>query len=154
MMKRLVLALGFVATLAVAVAMAADDAKEEAIKKDRRQIHGTWQAVSMVAAGLESTPDEVKTIKVVNGDDGTWALLQDGKATQKGTSTFDPTKSPKEIDFTITEGDGKGEKFTGIYELGENSRKMCFSIGGKRPTEFSSKPGSNNYLMIFERAKE
>jgi uncharacterized protein (TIGR03067 family) len=72
----------------------------------------------------------------------------------KGTSTFDPTKKPKTIDFTPTEGEGKGNLYLGIYELGENTRKLCFAPAGKeRPTEFSSTPSNEHILVTFEREK-
>jgi len=68
------------------------------------------------------------------------------------SNAFDPTKSPKTIDFTIKEGDGKGNLHLGIYELGENTRNLCFAPPGKeRPTEFTSKPGSQHILVAFER---
>jgi uncharacterized protein (TIGR03067 family) len=85
--------------------------------------------------------------------DGTWSIHTDDKVI-KGTSTIDPTKKPKTIDFTPTEGDGKGELHLGIYELGEKTRKLCFAPPGKdRPTEFSSMAGSEQILVTFEREK-
>jgi uncharacterized protein (TIGR03067 family) len=72
----------------------------------------------------------------------------------KGTSTFDPTKKPKTIDFTPTEGGGKGDQFLGIYQLGKGARKLCFAPAGKdRPTEFSSTPENQQILVEFERVK-
>ena len=91
---------------------------------------------------------------MVNGPDGTWSLRDEDKEISKGISTFDPTKKPKTIDFTPTVGDDKGVRFLGIYELGENTRKLCFAPKGKdRPTEFSSIPGSQYILVEFQREK-
>lgn len=128
--------------------------KDAAIKIDRKKIEDTWRAIALVFDGNTATDDDTKKITVVNGSDGTWSLLSEGIEISKGTSTFDPTKTPKTIDFTITEGDGKGNQHLGIYELGENSRKLCFASPGKeRPTEFSSLPGSDRILVTFERVK-
>jgi len=67
---------------------------------------------------------------------------------------FDPTQKPKTIDFTPTTGDAKDKLHLGIYQLGENARKLCFAPPGKeRPTEFSSEPGSGHILVKFERVK-
>jgi uncharacterized protein (TIGR03067 family) len=89
---------------------------------------------------------------VVNGSDGTWSLRSEGNEVGKGTSTIDPTKKTKTIDLKLTEGDGKGEVHLGIYELGEKTRKLCFAPPGKdRPTEFTSKSGSEHILVTFER---
>ena len=96
--------------------------------------------------------EDAKKITVVNGDDGTWSIRSEGKEISKGTSTFDPTKKPKTIDFTPTEGGGKGDRFLGIYRLGKNARKLCFAPAGKdRPTEFSSTPENQQILVTFER---
>jgi uncharacterized protein (TIGR03067 family) len=139
---------GFMVTIATA-----DDAKDEAIKKDRQRIEGTWRIVKLVVNGNPAKEEDTKKITVVNGSDGTWSLLSEGKEVASGTNSFDPTKSPKTIDFTITEGGGKGDVHLGIYELSEKTRKLCFAPSGKeRPTEFSSETGSENILVKFERA--
>jgi uncharacterized protein (TIGR03067 family) len=133
---------------------AADDAKDEAIKKDRKQIEGTWRAVSLEVNGEKFKEEDAKALTVVNGADGSWSLRDQGDERSKGTSTIDPTKNPKTIDFTTTIGDDKGKLCFGIYELGEKTRKLCFAPPGmERPTEFSSKTGSGHYLVTFEREK-
>ena len=137
---------------ALATINAADDAQNKAVKKDRKHIEGTWRAVDLEIDGTKATEEDAKKLRVVNGSDGTWSLFSEGKEISKGTSTIDPTKKPKTIDFTPTEGEGKGNQHFGIYELGKNSRKLCFAAPGKeRPTEFSSAPGSDHILVTFER---
>lgn len=138
---------------AIGAIASADDAKDEAIKKDRKQIEGTWRVVALVVNGNQAMEEDAKKLSVVNGSDGTWTLHSQDKEI-KGTSTIDPTKKPKTIDFTPTEGDSKGELHLGIYELGEKTRKLCFAPPGKdRPTEFSSPAGSEHILVTFEREK-
>ncbi len=137
------------ATSAIA---SADDAKDAAIQKDRNQIKGTWRVVVLVVNGNTAMEEDARKLTVVNGSDGTWSLYSEGKEVTKGTSTFDPTKSPKTLDFTPTEGDDAGKQFFGIYELGENTRKMCFAPLGKgRPADFSSSPGTEIICVTFER---
>lgn len=132
----------------------AEDAKEEAIKKDRKQIEGIWRIVALQVDGNKSEPEDAKKFTVVNGADGTWILRDGDKEIAKGTSTIDPTKKPKTIDFELTAGEGKGDRYHGIYELGGTARKLCFGpAGGERPTEFSSKSGSQYIFVTFEREK-
>ena len=146
----LLVAGAFFTTLAT-IALAAD-AKDDSIKKDRKQIEGTWKVVALEINGNKSGEEDAKKLSVVNGSDGTWSLLSEGREICKGTSTIDPTKKPKTLDFTPTEGEGTGDHYLGIYELGESTRKMCFAPPGKqRPTEFSSTPGSEYVLVTFER---
>lgn len=148
-----ILAVGALLTAISAIA-SADDATEEAIKKDRKQIEGTWRIVALVVNGNQAMEEDAKKLTVVNGSDGTWSLHAEGKEVTKGTSTFDPTKKPKTIDFTPTEGESKGKLHLGIYELGDKTRKMCFAPSGKdRPTEFASAAGSDHILVTFERVK-
>ena len=145
------LVVGFLLTPFAAIA---DDSKDEAIKKDRKQIEGTWRIVALEADGKKAMEEDAKKLTMVNGPDGTWSLRSEDKEISKGISTFDPTTKPKSIDFTPTEGEGKGDQNLGIYEIGENTRTMCFAPPGKdRPTEFSSKPGSQRILIMFQREK-
>ena len=133
----------------------ADDAKDEAIKKDRKRIEGTWRIVALEVNGNKVDEADAKKITVVNGADGTWSLRSEGKEISKGASTFDPTQKPKTINFTPTDGESKGNEYLGIYELGEKNRKLCFAPPGKdRPIEFSSAPGSEHVLVVFERQKD
>ena len=132
----------------------ADDAKDEAIKKDRQQIAGTWQIVELVVNGNPAKDEDARKLTVVNGNDGTWSLRSEGKEISRGTSTFDPTVKPKTIDFTPAIGDAKDKLHLGIYELGEDVRKLCFAPAGKdRPTDFTSEPDSGHILVKFERVK-
>jgi len=141
-----------VGVLLAAIAATADDAKDEAIKKDRKQIEGTWRIVALEIGGNKSNEDDAKKLTVVNGSDGTWSLRSEGTEISKGISTFDTTKKPKTIDFTPTEGGGQGNQHLGIYELGEKTRKLCLAAPGKeRPTEFASTAGSEHILVTFER---
>src|SRR5258708_21166393 len=140
-------------TAIVAIA-SAGDARDTAIKKDRKQIEATWRVVAFEVDGNKGTEEDAKKLTVVNGSDGAWSLRSEDKEMNKGTSTIDPTKKPKTIDFTITEGDGKGDQYLGIYELGEKTRKLCFASPGKeRPIEFSSAPVSGHIFVTFEREK-
>ena len=140
--------------MATTTVACANDAKDEAIKKDRKLIEGTWRIVALEVNGNKAGEEDARKLSVVNGSDGTWRLLSEGKEISKGTSTIDPTKKPKCLDFTTTEGEEKGKPYLGIYELGEKTRKMCFAPPGKeRPTEFITTAGSEHILVTFEREK-
>ena len=155
-MKTTLCGFWFVAAMLTMMAgiASADDAQDEAIKKDRKQIEGTWRIVALEINGNKAMDEDAKKLSVVNGPGETWSLFFEGKEVAKGTNSFDPTKKPKTIDFTITEGGGKGNVHLGIYELGEKARKLCFAPPGKdRPTEFTSVPGSEHILVAFEREK-
>jgi uncharacterized protein (TIGR03067 family) len=130
----------------------ADDAKDEAIKKDRKQIQGNWRIIGLEINGNKAKEEDARKLMVINGDDGTWKLMSEGKEVCRGTSTIDPTAKPKQLDFEITEGSGAGNQYHAIYELGDKKRKMCFASKSKeRPTDFISATGSEIILVYFER---
>ena len=133
---------------------AAEDEKQAAIKKDRMKYEGTWRVVSLEANGKKTPEEDVKKITVVNKADGTWILQVDGEKVTQGTSEIDPMQRPKTIDFIETEGDNKGKIVLGIYELEDDTRKLCYAqVGRDRPSEFSAPAGSGHILVVFKREK-
>jgi uncharacterized protein (TIGR03067 family) len=136
----------------VAPAQTAADTKEEAIKKDHLAIEGTWQAISVEVNGNPVGADDVKKITIDNGRDGEWTLLVEGKDVAEGTSTIDPTVTPKTIDFKITKGANAGQMTYGIYEITGKTRRICHAEPGRpRPADFSAGAGSGRILTVFER---
>jgi uncharacterized protein (TIGR03067 family) len=79
-----------------------------------------------------------------------------GKTEAEGTHKLDPTKTPKQIDAVRTKGPNAGQKMLGIYELTDDTFKVCFAPPGKteRPTEFKSAAGSGQRLMVLKREKK
>ncbi len=135
--------------------LAADAAKEEAIKKDRMQYFGEWSVVSLEFDGNQVKEQDAKKFTIVNGADGTWSIAVDGAIMIQGTSEIDPTKQPKTVDLTVTTGESKGETLLGIYEFSDDTRKVCFAQTGKeRPAEFSSPAGSGRILALLKRIKQ
>jgi uncharacterized protein (TIGR03067 family) len=131
-----------------------DDAQDKAVKKDRKLYEGTWRVVALTTDGKEWAEEDAKKITVINGADGSWTIEMDGKEIAKGTNEIDPTKKPKTIDIKMADGENAGKTALGIYEIGKNTRKVCFGKpDGERPTEFESKSGSGVILASFKREK-
>ncbi|MCA9124245.1 MAG: TIGR03067 domain-containing protein [Planctomycetaceae bacterium] len=142
----------FALLAAIPVLASANDTDMKALQRDRKLIEGTWRVTSLEINGERSKEEDAAKLTVVNDNDGTWSVRSEGNEIGKGTSTFDATKKPKTIDFTPAEGGGKGQQFLGIYELGKNTRKLCFAPPGKdRPVEFSSTRENQCILVTFER---
>jgi len=136
----------------MALAQTVADTKEEATKNDHLAIEGTWRAISLEVNGNPVGADDVKKITTENGRDGEWTLLVDGKDVAEGTSTIDPTVTPKTIDFKTTKGNNAGQTSFGIYEMSGKIRKLCIAEQGKpRPADFSATAGSGRMLVVFER---
>ena len=134
--------------------VSADEAKDEAIKKDRAAYEGTWQCTSLESNGEKSAEEDVAKISVIN-EANKWTIEIEGKVFARGTSTIDPTKQPKQIDVTGTEGEFKGKSYLGIYEITGDTRKVCLSDAGKdRPTEFATASEDGRILAVFKRVKK
>ena len=147
------LVVGALLTTITTIASAADS-NDEAINKDRKQIEGTWRVVALEIDGNKAMDEDAKKLKVVFEADGTWSLKSEDNEVSKGTSTIDPTKAPKAIDFTVTGGNDSGKQSVGIYEVGDDTLKFCVAPSGlERPSGFSSVSGSQHILLTLERDK-
>ena len=138
---------------ASASALAAD--KEEVIKADRALLAGEWRVVSVEANGNTNTDPVVARVTVVNRLDGTWSLLSNGKIIAEGTSTIDPTTSPKTIELKSSRGsveNARGTHYRGIYEVHETTRRLCFvPVDKPLPESFAGGRETGQILVTFER---
>lgn len=143
----------FLLTACAAFHAVADESLEEAIEKDRQWIRGTWRAIEIVVDGNKLDKAASQDFTVINKPQGDWVLFNKGKEIAKGTSTIDPTRKPKTLDFESSEND-KNQLYLAIYEYGETTRKMCFSKpGDARPIDFTAPAGSERIVVTFERRK-
>ncbi|MBI3408231.1 MAG: TIGR03067 domain-containing protein [Planctomycetes bacterium] len=119
-----------------------------------KKFQGTWTIESSVSGGMEVPADALKGLIVIFEDDKHTVKAGD-KVIQVGTQKIDPSKSPKAIDVTMTEGPNKGAVMLGIYEFDGDTLKACFDAEGKkRPTEFKSASGSTNFVNVHKRVKK
>ena len=128
---------------------AADEAKD-AGKKELEALQGQWKLVSTTREGKDMPQDMVKALKCTKGDKFT--VARDGIAVEEGTLKLDTTKKPREIDMAL--GDGK-QIALGIYELSEDTCKLCYAPPGKeRPKAFGAKEGTGYPLSECQREKK
>ena len=139
--------------LALSVLAGAEAAKEDEGKKDQETIQGDWAQQSMVVDGAKVPDDEAQALFRSMKDDK-YTIYQFKKVIGKGTFKLDASRKPKTIDATTTAG-GRSLTLLGIYELDGDSLKLCFAPPGKpRPSDFTSKKGSEHRLSVWEREKK
>jgi uncharacterized protein (TIGR03067 family) len=139
---------------AASLLIAADDKNNDAAKKDVEQLQGEWVMESHEINGHKLDEDRAKEYRRTVKDNRFEVKLGD-KTVIEGTFALDPAKKPKTIDITLENGEQKGEKMLGIYELDGDTYKVCIGAPGiDRPTEFVSKPDSNHGLTIWKRQKK
>jgi uncharacterized protein (TIGR03067 family) len=150
-----------VALTLLATVLVAADAPDEAVKKEKQQLQGTWVAKSVKIKG--KADEKLKGAKFIfSGDKLTMEF--DGKK-QEGTYSIAPTKSPKHIDLTF-EREGRKDLDRGIYQIEGDTLKMCVRGGrGKfdregnlveekvadRPEKFDAKDSA---LITLKREKK
>lgn len=134
-------------TVVLAVLLVAAD-------EPKKELEGTWKLVSLEVNGKKATQGDIKKEQrmVIEGDK--FSSTVDDKHSFKGTFKLDASKKPKTVDVAVTEGEFKGKTLLGIYEVSGDTLRACYAPPGKdRPTEFSSKEGSGNYLYAYKREK-
>ena len=149
---------------AIGVTTLADEAKDEALKKEHKQIEGAWKIVEFREGTKGNLAEFFGNARLIIGPDGIWNLRQEDGKGLKGTSTVDPTTKPKGVDFTMmsatekARGKEKDDLYLGIYEISETKERLCFAIPGeKRPADFTpappGAPGRSHMHLTLEREK-
>src|SRR5262245_32125913 len=130
----------------------ADDKAD--LEKEVRKFQGTWTIESSETGGKAIPPGELKGLIIIfEGDKHT--VKKGDEVILVGAQKLDPSKAPKAIDVTMTEGPNEGAVMLGIYEIDGDMLKVCFDPQGKkRPTEFKSPPGSENLVNVHKRVKK
>ena len=124
------------------------------LEKELKKFQGAWTIESSITGGKAIPAGDLKGF-ILTFEGGKHTLKMGDKVVQAGTQKIDPSKSPKAIDVTMTEGPSKGAVMLGIYEFDGDTLKVCFDPQGKkRPTEFKSPPGSQNFVNIHRRVKK
>jgi uncharacterized protein (TIGR03067 family) len=124
------------------------------LEKEVRKFQGTWTFESSEAGGMKLPISELKGL-ILTFEGHKHTVKKGDDVIQVGTQKLDPSKSPKTIDVTMAEGPNKGTVMLGIYEIDGDTLKVCFDPQGKkRPTEFKSAPGSENFVNVHKRVKK
>ena len=123
---------------------------EEAVKKEKARIEGTWKIVKMTTPKGDQDVSGGATLAF--GKDGSVEFSKGGE-TKKATFKLNPTAKLKEID--LTPDDDANKVWHGIYELKKDKLKICIDPGNnsQRPTEFAAPEGGNHVLVELEKAK-
>ncbi len=129
---------------------AADDLSQD----DRDRIQDTWVTVSFEVNGLVAPREAVKEIRTVFKDKD-YVQKKGDEVLEDGTFTLDPDKKPRQIDFKIGKGQDQGKDQFGIYELDDDTLKICVAAPGAeaRPTDFKTGPESQTALVVMRREK-
>jgi uncharacterized protein (TIGR03067 family) len=131
---------------------AAGPVKDDA-NNDADGLQGSWTMVLVFINGEELPAEQVRSGQLVIDDNQYRAQL--GANTSTSTIKVDSSKTPKQIDFTFTDGDQKGKTVKGIYKLGSDGLTICRGLTEMetRPTEFAAPVDSGLLLVVWKRSK-
>ncbi len=114
---------------------------------------GTWSVLHAEHDGKAAPKEAAKKMKLVQK--GAEWTFYDGAEAVSGKDTLDPSKTPRQVNSLLTAGRDKGKTVLGIYEVKDDTMKVCWADPGKpRPTAFATKPDSGQYLILLKRQKE
>jgi len=140
------------ACLAIAASLTAPAADKP---DDARALQGTWIPVKADLAGRPMPDAVLKTITLkLNASEYEVSVTGEPEP-DKGTWELDPAAKPKGMKITGVKGPNAGKSFPAIYELEADTLRVCYDLSGaKRPTEFKTTPGTQLYLVIYNRKKK
>ena len=134
--------------LAVSASLAAFAAEPP----DPKAILRNWTPVKAELGGQPIADAVLKSISL-KLTDGRYEVFVGG-ASDKGTYTLDDSTRPKSITITGTDGPNQGKTFPAIYELRNDTLRICYDLSGaKRPAEFKTIAGTKLYLVNYNRKK-
>jgi len=117
-----------------------------------QRLQGTWQIESWEENGKPLAAGELKKRQVFFGGN-VFVFRRDGKVHQAGLAKLDPAASPRTIDFTVREGEAKGESLLGIYAFDGDTLQLCFQPGDDRPENFKPEAKSGAILITAKKPK-
>ena len=154
MRRHALLALLAAAVIAGAGLWAADDTPSVAAKQELKKLEGTWRVSAMERDGQKVPEADFKDLRaIVQGT--TYTQKKGTETVEKGTFRIDVSRKPYGITITPTQGEDKGKKMQGIYEIeSADTIRVCGAAPGKeRPTDFSAKTGSGRTLVTYKRVQ-
>jgi uncharacterized protein (TIGR03067 family) len=136
--------------LGAGLLIAADAKDADVAKKELKKLSGSYVMASGESRAEKLSEERIKEATMtIEGDKYTARF---GGAAVMGTLKVDPSKTPKEIDAT----DSEGKTILGIYQFDKDQFTVCFAPPGKeRPKEFSIKAGTGDFIHVWKKkAKE
>jgi len=120
-------------------------------KDEWKGLKGVWKVEKAIFRGEDGT--EVFKTAILTLDEGKYVLAFGDE--DRGTVSLDASKKPKQMTITGIEGPNKGKTFKAVYELADDTLKICYDLEGKAyPTAFESKAGTATLLVTYKKEKK
>jgi uncharacterized protein (TIGR03067 family) len=134
------------------VLLALNAPAQDDVRLELAKFEGTWQPVYVEIDGQPFKGDFKNDRLVIAGKN---YRMTGPKMKMEGIIKIDPSKNPRHLDTEVTDGDGKGTKTIGIYEIDGQKLMVCYcEAPGDRPTAFTTKANSKLALVTYKRVKQ
>ena len=139
--------------LGLTLLLGAAEPRKDDSTNDLEPLQGGWTMVLVFRNGQEASPDLAKSGELVIEDQEYRAKL--GSDSMTATIKVDSSKTPKQIDLTLSTGENKGQTVKGIYKITGDDLTICRGLTAKaaRPTEFAAPVDSGLLLVTWKRSK-
>lgn len=128
---------------------------QRAVDADLKMLQGTWNLIAVAQGGENQPPTGELTNVQVEISGNTRTLKSGDRILSRSVFRISPLASPKGIDVTMTEGSLKDTTILGIYELRQDTQRLCLSLcWSGRPGEFSTQANVGQTLTTFKRATQ
>ncbi len=125
--------------------------QDEFIEREHQRLEGTWRVLSAEADGTPIPAREFRDLQLTFKD-GKFTARRGDEEPQEGTYTLDPSRNPKQMDVTRTNGPARGQKQLAVYSLNGNILKICScETGSERPAGFDTRDKTGYTLMTLRR---
>jgi uncharacterized protein (TIGR03067 family) len=139
------------------IAAAADPAKPA---PDPTGMGGFWKPESVVYDGAEQFADTAArraiTLVVKDGEYRVYFCKDKAKDlhVRLVTASLTADAAAKTVELTIKDGDKKGLKCHGLYEVKDGKLRICYGpVDKPRPTEFAAPAGSGFFCEVWAAEK-
>jgi uncharacterized protein (TIGR03067 family) len=128
---------------------------EKTAPGDDKTLNGIWSPTEAVLGGQLLPPPALKKITLGIAGAKYEVTVEGEPEPDQGTSTLNTNVSPKTMTITSTNGPNRGKTFPAIYELKDDTLRICYDLSGqKHPTDFKSVKGTQLYLVTYKRKQK
>ena len=120
------------------------------MKEELEQLQGAWNVVALEMDGAPQAESALRGSQiVVKGSAFTTTGMG---AVYRGKLKIYARRTPRTLDLLFEEGPEKGAKSLGIYEIDQDTWRICLTVAAKdRPTTFATTAGSGLALETLRR---
>ena len=119
---------------------------------DLEKFQGKWVVVTLTEQGKAIPAAETNLLEFTINKD-VFTVTEKGQTVVQYKIVLDPSKKPKEINYTHLIGENKGNTELGIYQFEKDQIKLCLDETRKgRPTVFEGKE-TEQYSVILLKKK-